>query len=193
MSNENTPLNIFDIQDMLRNVLAPAICKQLHREGVNIRAEQFEIYFRPSDIHARVQGGNPVRIIIGLVPGEINTEDYWQFIKQQLKQVPKAYRSVALVRSGMITDITKGLYRAVKERTGVDINDIPLTLKEHEYEIKEMCVVRVKHRKTGIEVQLGDSFSNSIKTRESAVILLSEAVHKAGLEDVELGWLQKLG
>lgn len=191
--DDNTPLNIFDIQDMLRNVLAPAILKELHKEGVNVRPEMFEIYFRPSDTHARVQGGNPVRIIIGLVPGEINTNDYWQFVKQQIKLVVKAYRSVALVRSGLITDISKGLYRAVKERTGVDINDIPLTLKEHEYEIKEMCVIRVRHRKTGIEVQLGDNFSNSIKTRESAILLLSEAVHKAGMEDVELRWLQKLG
>lgn len=187
-------LNIFIVEEMINKHMVPKMLRELSHSGIHVRAEQFDILFRPSEIASRIQGGNPVRIIIGQMPQSMNTNDYWHFLKQQIAQVPKFYRSVALVRSGMMVEIEGKLRKSVKTLTGVDINDIPLTLKSHEYEISEMYVVKVKHKKTGCEISLASGIDKSISTREKAILQLSAEVHKNNLmEEESLLWLQKLG
>ena len=169
---------IFEVQEMLSKILCPAIVKELRKEGCDVTSNMFEVYYRPSARCMRVQSGNPVRIIVGYHIASMPTDEYYKLLKRHIRLVPQAYRHTALVRKTLLEEIEKGSKKRISMQLGVNVEDIPLTLKKSEYSITEQCLVVAKHRETGIEVRLAMDIKQSIKCREEAIIRLSEEVLK---------------
>lgn len=170
--------SIFEVQEMLAKILCPAIVKELRREGCMIDTKMFEVYYRPSARCMKIQGGNPVRVVVGLHIASMPTDEYYRMLKRHLRLVPQAYRQTALVRSSLLVEFDKDFKRNVTKSLGVNVEDIPLTLKKSEYSVSEQCLVIAKHRETGIEVRVAMDIRDSIKCRETAVLKLSEEVLK---------------